>query len=196
MSTFHESEAFRAAFLQRFAELHGMEKNAGWGSNAVTGAWNAIKSTLPKAAPKAMVVDPSGIPLRPATGALGSAANWMTQNPKTSIGVGSAAAGLGAGATVAGMHANQKFNELATAAPEQMRKTYESWAQSQGYNNGFGRFMAFLSYLFGGQKWMNGQFNNFMQHAGGQYSHLDPRLRSAFAKAVPAAAPATTTPKS
>ncbi len=185
MSTFTESEAFRRGFNQRLAELHGQEKQAGWAGSLAGGAWNTVKNKVPGLLGKAAVpltedaAAMAGTAARPLTAApslLSRAGSAMKNNVGKSVGAGAVAGSIGTG-YLAGKH----YDAEATNAMQGMRTGMQSYIDSQGGNNFFGKLMMMLSALFGGKQWANSQYNGLLQHLS-QSQAMPDRTRGLIAK--------------
>jgi hypothetical protein len=180
------SEAFRRGFLQRTAEIHGMEKMAvgpmlAMGAKAIAPAASRLMgSQAGKAAP----------------GMFGRGVDWLTKSPAGNklqgLGVG-----LGVGSYSTGQAAKQKYTNEFNNALDNVQNVAGDWATAQGYNNPLGQLMAFLSAMFGGKKYFQRQTQGLMQYAAKdpRFSSLNRGIlqqRLAAMTATPTVAPAPT----
>jgi hypothetical protein len=197
MSTYSESEAFRAGFLRRTAELHAMEKQASFSSAIVPVAratWNGakqMKNVTPVMKNVTPVVQPPALMSGAKPGLMSQAGSWMKNSPKAVAGVAGTVGAVGAGAGV-GAYANHQKNQLIDNVKSEIPKVLSAFQGDQGWNGPFGKLMAMLSFLFGGQNFINRKTQDFQQFAS-NWSGFHPSIRNAV-KPTPAApaAPAPT----
>jgi len=188
MRTPADTEAFRAGFSARWAELHaagGQTKEAAGLARAVggglmrggkallSGGRNLVNKAVPPKAPISPMAESyaSGAAPTPAGGllgkAVGGAADWAKRNP---VGAASAAGGtlLGSNALTANKvkdMAQNRYMAEGQNAIQTLQSSAKDYWSGMGGDSFLGRLMILLNILFGGQNALQSMQTGILQQA-------------------------------